>query len=297
MSLKDRYLSQFLRDIRRADDGAPSESVMIASFLARDLLASQTYEFDRASAEVLAELLKETKGDIEKLLWPRLPFETLFLELPNVDPEGAEVMSMIGLLIHPVSPDERAVVVLGETRDALARPMVRVVFDRQGDHRVEYLPGGSTLAQAYFRKFGISEAVARETAARNGIELYLMAGIFAELHNRKGMFRATDSSTVTRQQRRQAERRGSLPARTVTRIQLDTLGLGHLEAMRAQSGANADRDEKGTPRRAHWVRGHLFLARNGILTWRKPHVRGAGPVVPKHRLVEQPSRDDDPVEP
>lgn len=29
-------------------------------------------------------------------------------------------------------------------------------------------------------------------------------------------------------------------------------------------------------RSAHWVRGHLFLARNGRLTWRRAHVRGSG---------------------
>ena len=29
-------------------------------------------------------------------------------------------------------------------------------------------------------------------------------------------------------------------------------------------------------RQAHWVRGHLFLARNGKLTWRRPHIRGEG---------------------
>lgn len=130
-----------------------------------------------------------------------------------------------------------------------------------------------------------------KVAAKNAIELYLMAGIFAELHNREGMLQAREENTVTRQQRRQAERRGeTLPDRTVTRISLDELGRRHLEAIRGERmGQEAGQGTK----RAHWVRGHMFLARNGVLTWRKPHIRGIGPVLPKERHIVAPAAEDE----
>jgi len=137
----------------------------------------------------------------------------------------------------------------------------------------------------------VGEDMALAIAAKNAIELYLTAGIFAELHNREGMFQAREESTVTRQQRRQAERQGQrLPDRTVTRISLDELGLRHLEAVR---GERAGSGEGQGAKRAHWVRGHMFLARNGVLTWRKPHIRGIGPVLQKERLIAAPEASED----
>ena len=80
MSLRSTYLSQFLADLRSAGDGADPDSVAIARDLAADLHHAQAYEFDRGSAEVLAGLLKETKRDLDKLPWPRLPFDRMFLD-------------------------------------------------------------------------------------------------------------------------------------------------------------------------------------------------------------------------
>lgn len=46
---------------------------------------------------------------------------------------------------------------------------------------------------------------------------------------------------------------------------------------RAERDANNAGKRAGhSVRSAHWVRGHMFLARNGRLTWRRAHLRGTG---------------------
>ncbi len=51
-------------------------------------------------------------------------------------------------------------------------------------------------------------------------------------------------------------------------------GLTQEDRHKTDSGTDSQTGRKGPA--AHWVRGHLFLARNGRLTWRRPHVRGDG---------------------
>ncbi len=66
-------------------------------------------------------------------------------------------------------------------------------------------------------------------------------------------------------------------------VSLVTLNLTDKDLERAYATPRQDlgpsgRDEqrqKGSPRSRHPVRGHLFLARNGKITWRKPHWRGS----------------------
>lgn len=64
--------------------------------------------------------------------------------------------------------------------------------------------------------------------------------------------------------------------------------------IRLSSGFQVEREgpppggeKTGIARAAHWVRGHLFLARNGKLTWRRAHVRGEGvPASRVHHVTE-----------
>lgn len=53
-------------------------------------------------------------------------------------------------------------------------------------------------------------------------------------------------------------------------IRLSRAGRSERDAHHGRAGP------RQRPRAAHWVRGHLFLARNGRLTWRRAHVRGGG---------------------
>ncbi|MDO5703571.1 MAG: hypothetical protein Q4G49_00635 [Paracoccus sp. (in: a-proteobacteria)] len=53
-------------------------------------------------------------------------------------------------------------------------------------------------------------------------------------------------------------------------IRLSRAGRAERDAHSGAGGAAS------AARAAYWVRGHLFLARNGRLTWRRAHVRGGG---------------------
>lgn len=58
----------------------------------------------------------------------------------------------------------------------------------------------------------------------------------------------------------------------VQRIDLTRIGERDLEARQNPVSSRG----AGGSRRTHWVRGHLFLARNNVMTHRKAHIRGKG---------------------
>lgn len=61
-------------------------------------------------------------------------------------------------------------------------------------------------------------------------------------------------------------RTGKALLRNYTHLSLGVMGHRHLDAL-------ASEREPGGPRRAHWVRGHMFSS-HGRMVWRRPHVRG-----------------------
>jgi hypothetical protein len=67
------------------------------------------------------------------------------------------------------------------------------------------------------------------------------------------------------------------PAHNVQKIDLTDMGRT-MYRMRVlgDTGELDDAPAVKGKRRAHWVRDHMFVARNGILTYRKAHVRGLG---------------------
>lgn len=74
------------------------------------------------------------------------------------------------------------------------------------------------------------------------------------------------------------------PDTRVGKISLGKMGRRNLSE-RIRSGTNGT--EHASERAAHWVRGHLFLARNGKLTWRRPHIRGLGAPLSQVRHVTE----------
>lgn len=66
----------------------------------------------------------------------------------------------------------------------------------------------------------------------------------------------------------------------VIKVKLGELGRHQLRAMNHET--DGDKSEKNQ-RRAHWVQGHFMRNRAGGISWRTPHLRGAGPAVPQER--------------
>ncbi|MFG6080496.1 hypothetical protein ACEUZ9_001100 [Paracoccus litorisediminis] len=80
----------------------------------------------------------------------------------------------------------------------------------------------------------------------------------------------------SRAERRRAEREGiPAPRSRVSRLDLGRIGKAEYRAMRPEEFPEDD-DEAAIKRRSHWVRGHMFIARNRQLTYRRPHIRGLG---------------------
>lgn len=112
-----------------------------------------------------------------------------------------------------------------------------------------------------------------------------MAMGVATLLNYKGMLETEEAPAWSRQERRRAERSGKpLPETRICRITLGELGRAQRAAMDEEKA-----DGEKIRKRAHWVRGHFMRTRSGGVSWRMPHVRGAGPLIGQRREVHLPS--------
>lgn len=110
-----------------------------------------------------------------------------------------------------------------------------------------------------------------------------LAVSLATLLAHKGMLEVEDMPAVPRAERRRAEREGRpVPSARISMIRLGDAGRGQLQAMRAGPAPETD---DAAVRRAHWVRGHFMRTKTGDLTWRMPHIRGAGPVTKGMRRI------------
>ncbi|WP_299155016.1 hypothetical protein, partial [uncultured Tateyamaria sp.] len=69
----------------------------------------------------------------------------------------------------------------------------------------------------------------------------------------------------------------------VTMSERHSLSKTMLSVSKAVTGYNID--EEVSKRRAHWVQGHFMRNRAGGISWRNPHVRGAGPLIEQERHV------------
>lgn len=97
------------------------------------------------------------------------------------------------------------------------------------------------------------------------------------------MLEKEEVSAYPRAERRRAQKSGrTLPNKSIIKVKLGELGKRQLEATSDQSQV----DEEATyKRRAHWVQGHFLRNRAGGISWRNPHIRGAGPLLEQERHV------------
>ncbi|MEY8118121.1 hypothetical protein AB9F26_07610 [Falsihalocynthiibacter sp. BN13B15] len=116
-------------------------------------------------------------------------------------------------------------------------------------------------------------------ALRYAVRCVALLLAISGLHRRPEILDVEKSQEPSKRIVKQFERRGeAAPAYGLSVIRLGKEGRAAASIQHEE--AKADGRLK---RSAHWVRGHLFLARNGKLTWRKPHVRGEGVAIAKPR--------------
>lgn len=119
-----------------------------------------------------------------------------------------------------------------------------------------------------------------------GATSFLAMGVgIATLLRYKGMLEVEEKPAHPRAERRRAEKAGQpLPDIRISRISLGKAGKGQLAAMN-RDRKNSEASE--VKRRAHWVRGHWMRTAAGGLSFRMPHIRGAGPLIHQERYVTE----------
>ena len=123
----------------------------------------------------------------------------------------------------------------------------------------------------------------------NAIQLAGLLAAFCGLMSKREVLEVDPLQQPSRQQQRLYVR-DKLPAPAFGVSRVDLARLGRLQQRAAvEDAAEGSQSNAASPmpqRAAHWVRGHLFLARNGKLVWRRPHVRGAGDAYRRLVVVE-----------
>ena len=103
------------------------------------------------------------------------------------------------------------------------------------------------------------------------------------LFEHKAMLEKKEVSAYPRAERRRAQKSGrTLPNKSIIKVKLGELGKRQIEATSGESKAN---EEAISKRRAHWVQGHFMRNRAGGISWRNPHIRGAGPLLEQERHI------------
>ena len=137
------------------------------------------------------------------------------------------------------------------------------------------------LAHSSFDADNLSDGLIQD---KTNATSFLSMGVgIATLLKYKGMLEVEEGPAYPRAERRRAEKSGRpLPDTRVSKIRLGEMGKGQLATM--SSDKNRNQSDQGK-RRAHWVRGHWMRTAAGDLSFRNPHIRGAGPVIHQERLV------------
>lgn len=108
-----------------------------------------------------------------------------------------------------------------------------------------------------------------------------VTAVFTVLLEQRDLLRIPPAVPAPRALRRRMTREGvDLPVVSVSRIDLGVLGeadyQAHFEDLQEPEQCSEGEGSIRRARRSHWVRGHLFIARNRQLTYRRPHLRGTG---------------------
>lgn len=242
-----------------------------------NLSQSEIFKIDDEAETMLAGLMNELsdEGLEDTFQHVKLPFPAMLIEksLPNNGFRGVGLLTQLGTVIeaqfHAVNNDGMM-------------PNLTVV--RTSDFPFEVSPTPTLeLTRTIPSVKNISEGIVQDRT--NAISFLSMGVGIATLLKYKGMLEIEEGPVYPRAERRRAEKAGRiLPNIRVSKIRLGGAGKGQLAAMSGDQNQAQTEDSK---RRAHWVRGHWMRTAAGGLSFRKPHIRGVGPVVRQERIVTE----------
>ncbi|MGR3761558.1 hypothetical protein ACUXV3_15730 [Roseobacteraceae bacterium NS-SX3] len=236
---------------------------------------AQVYQIDERAELMLRNLSAQMQKDGLDSMFSsvRLPFPAMFLTVP--EPETGLWPAAL------VTQDEDTLYtqVYHANKGGLFPNLL--IFKSQGA-KVEVLHS-PTLKLARANGDEITEAAAIKQEKSLCFDFLSLAVGMSILFEHKAMLEREEIPAYPRAERRRAQKSGRvLPNKTIIKVKLGDLGERQVQATQEKNMS----DEKSTPkRRAHWVQGHFMRNRAGGISWRNPHVRGAGPVVEQERHI------------
>lgn len=241
---------------------------------------AQFYQIDERAEIMLRDLSAQMQEEGLDSMFSnvRLPFPAMFLTVPK-----PKVGAWPAALITQDDNVLYSQIYLANNNGLLPNLLI---FKSQGAS-VDVLPSPSfDLSQA------IGENVTEEAAIKQEKSLcfdFLAIAVgMSVLFEHKAMLEREEVPAYPRAERRRAQKSGrTLPNKSVIKVKLGELGRHQLEATSDTHEAN---EEIGPKRRAHWVQGHFMRNRSGGISWRNPHIRGAGPLLEQERYI---SSDED----
>ena len=254
------------------------------------ILASEAYVLDRSAHDYLVAMAQGMTRETFYRMLPELevPFGSVWIEAVHDDDtaegEGPKEEMTSGALIRET--DEGIEVTHVRTLNdvtpwKLLYSGTRVIFARDGGTICERLPI-ATFNDALGLQDGIPPENLRQGDIIRAIHILGLLALLASVLERPRTFEVEPSRSLSRGESKRQIQAGSVPPeRTPTLIRLSR----YAEPVPIRT--EPEGEGTGGRRAAHWVRGHLFLARNGKMTWRKRHVRGEGVPEPKVRHVTE----------
>lgn len=239
------------------------------------LQQAQSYQIDGPAAQMLRALSAQMQSDGLDSMFSsvRLPFPAMFLTLP----ETTDRLSTAALVTQ--DGDALYTQVYHANKDGMFPNLL--IFRSQGTSvDVWHSP---TLKLAHALGDQITDETAIEHEQSVCFEYLSLAVGMSVLFEHKAMLEKDERPVFSRAERRRAQKAGRpLPNHSLIKVRLGE--LGEQQVLAAQYKLKDDGDA-AAKRRTHWVQGHFMRNRAGGISWRNPHLRGAGPLLEQERQV------------
>lgn len=236
---------------------------------------AQFYQIDERAEIMLRNLSAQMQKDgLDSMFGNvRLPFPAMFLTVPK-----PKVGGWPAALITQDDDVLYSQIYLSNNKGLFPNLLI---FKSQGTS-VDVIHSPSfALSQAIGEKVTEEEAIKQEKSLC--FDFLAIAVGMSVLFEHKAMLEKEDVPAYPRAERRRAQKSGrALPNKTIIKVKLGELGRHQLEAT---SGRHETNEEISPKRRAHWVQGHFMRNRSGGISWRNPHIRGAGPLLEQERHI------------
>ncbi|MCS5601789.1 MAG: hypothetical protein NZ734_06260 [Paracoccus sp.] len=251
------------------------------------LLASEAYLLDRSAVEYLGDLAQglTIEDYYRSIAHTRMPFPSVWIEMVFPDTEHDAGDISYGALIRETND---GISVFTMFMIHMQKPWMpiysgtEVLFCQDG----QVICSTTPIANLHHR-IGPAAGHSVEELLNDDVDKALrLGGIFAlmcAVLERPRILEREAPQPLRKSEAKMFERISQKPpSYALSVIRLSKAG-------RIERDAQHQSERKGgfSSRVAHWVRGHVFLARNGKLTWRRAHVRGEGLVGDRvHRVTK-----------